>query len=92
MPYLGASNALCKDLIEKTPSLDSLHKLKVERIQRDFLWGGVALEKKIHLVNWKSVSSIWENGGLGIKILEMFNKALLSKWLWWFASEDKPLW
>ncbi|RVW28979.1 LINE-1 reverse transcriptase-like [Vitis vinifera] len=28
-------------------------RLRLERIQREFLWGGGALERKIHLVNWR---------------------------------------
>ena len=27
-------------------------KLRLEQIQRDFLWGGKALEKRSHLVKW----------------------------------------
>ena len=29
--------------------------LRLEKIQRDFLWGGRTLEKKIHLVKWSIV-------------------------------------
>ncbi|RVW58897.1 putative mitochondrial protein [Vitis vinifera] len=29
--------------------------LRLEKIQRDFLWGGGALERKSHLVNWDTV-------------------------------------
>ena len=28
---------------------------RLEKIQRDFLWGGGNLERKLHLVNWKTV-------------------------------------
>ena len=30
-------------------------KLRLEKIQRDFLWGGGNLERKLHLVNWETV-------------------------------------
>ena len=41
-------------------------KLRLEKIQMDFLWGGGNLEKKLHLVNWDTVCLSKEKGGLGI--------------------------
>ena len=37
--------------------------LRLERIQRDFLWGGEALERKPHLVYWSIVCLDKQNGG-----------------------------
>ena len=31
-------------------------KLRLEKIQRDFLWGEGNMERKLHLVNWDSLS------------------------------------
>ncbi|RVX00494.1 LINE-1 reverse transcriptase-like [Vitis vinifera] len=36
---------------------------RIEKIQRDFLWGG-SLEGKVHLINWKVVCSPKEEGGV----------------------------
>ncbi|RVW23965.1 hypothetical protein CK203_092088 [Vitis vinifera] len=43
-------------------------KLRLEKIQRDFLWGGGALEKRPHLVKWAVVCSHKKKGGLGLEI------------------------
>ena len=39
-------------------------KFRLEKIQRDFLWGGGSSERKIHLINWDSVCQSKEKGGL----------------------------
>ncbi|RVX06966.1 putative ribonuclease H protein [Vitis vinifera] len=67
-------------------------RLRLERIQREFLWGGGALERKIHLVKWELVCLEKDNGGLGVKSLSILNKALLCKWSWRFAMEREAFW
>ncbi|XP_034678940.1 uncharacterized protein LOC117909152 [Vitis riparia] len=67
-------------------------RLRLERIQRDFLWGGGALEKKPHLVRWDLVYLEKCNGGLEVKSLSIPNKALLCKWSWRFAIEREAFW
>ena len=54
-------------------------KKRLEKIQRDFLWGGGNLDRKIHSVKWNIVCSGKENGGLGIRSLSIVNRALLGK-------------
>ena len=48
---------------------------KIEKLQRDFLWGN----SKTHLVGWDKVCAPIAIGGLGIRKLTTFNKALLGK-------------
>jgi hypothetical protein len=65
---------------------------RIEKLQRDFLWGGLENEHKFHLVNWQQVCSPIQEGGLGIRKVAVFNKALLGKWLWRYATEPMALW
>ena len=65
---------------------------RLERIQRQFLWGGSDLVKKVSLVSWATVCTEKRKGGMGIKSLSKMNKALLSKWNWRFANDRNSLW
>jgi hypothetical protein len=67
-------------------------KKRLEKIQRDFLWGGVGDEFKFHLVNWSKICMTKEARGLGVRNLIHFNQALLGKWLWRFANEEEAWW
>ena len=53
---------------------------RIEKLQCDFLWGGVGEEFKYHLVKWSKVCSPLLAGGLGLRKLVDFNRALLGKW------------
>jgi hypothetical protein len=54
---------------------------RIEKIQWDFLWGGMNDEAKFHLVEWEKVCFPIDEGGLEIRNLRRFNQALLGKWL-----------
>jgi hypothetical protein len=55
--------------------------LRLEKLQRDFLWSGLGTEEKFHLVSWPKICEPVCRGGLAIKNLQSFNQALLGKWL-----------
>ena len=42
--------------------------MRLERIQRDFLWGGGSLDKKPHLVKWDTVCSDKKTGAWVLKV------------------------
>jgi hypothetical protein len=65
---------------------------RIEKLQRDFLWGGVGEEFKYHLVRWSKVCSPLSEGGLGLRKLVDFNRALLGKWLWRYGHEREAWW
>ena len=50
---------------------------RLEKIRRDFLWGGGNLDHKPHLVKWATVCTDKKFGGLGFRGLYKLNKALL---------------
>jgi len=51
---------------------------EITKLQRKFLWDNICKVK--------------DEGGLGIKRIELFNKALLAKWLWRLGSTKYGLW
>jgi len=63
----------------------------IEKLPRDFLWGGMGEEFKYHLVSWAKVCTPISKGGLGIRNL-VFNRVLLGKWLWRFGRERDAWW
>jgi hypothetical protein len=65
---------------------------RLETFQRDFLWDGIGDEAKFHLVNWKKICTRIKMGGLGVRNLLQFNRALFGKWLWRYALEREALW
>ena len=66
--------------------------LLLDKLNRDFLWGNRANQKKIHLVKWDDVCLPKMNGGLGIKKMKVMNQVLLAKAGWRLLQNDSGLW
>ncbi|GAU48412.1 hypothetical protein TSUD_99270 [Trifolium subterraneum] len=65
----------------------------IVRIQRNFLWGGMAgVKDKIPWVSWKDVCRPKSEGGIGVRDLKWFNVSLLAKWRWRLLRVDDLLW
>ena len=67
-------------------------RIRLEKIQREFLWGDVEGRRRIHLVRWTAICKDKKYGGLGLRHLKDFNHALLRKWLWRFPLESESFW
>ena len=65
---------------------------RLTSIQRNFLWGGGAEGKKIAWVAWDQVCVPRDKGGLGIKAIKDFNRALLIKWKWQLFQQTDQFW
>jgi len=64
----------------------------IESIFNCFFWGGCEEFRKISWINWDTICSKKENGGLGVLRIQEFNLALLGKWCWQMRVENKSLW
>ena len=67
-------------------------RLRLEKIQREFLWGDMEERRKIHLVRGAVICKDKRHGGLGLRYLKDFNHVLLGKWLWRFPIERESFW
>ncbi|KAB1210543.1 hypothetical protein CJ030_MR6G010839 [Morella rubra] len=84
----GGRVTLIKSILVNLPTyflslfpLSSSVACRLEKLQRDFLWGSNENVHKFHLLKWDKVCCPIRNGGLAIRRLTTFNKALLGKWL-----------
>ncbi|KAJ0511446.1 putative RNA-directed DNA polymerase [Helianthus annuus] len=65
---------------------------KLEKLRRDFLWGGSDAINKMHWVRWENVTKPIASGGLGLGSLKDMNSGLLAKWAWRYKTEAGRLW
>jgi len=64
----------------------------IESLLNNFFLRGSEDRTKITWINWKTVCSKKEFGGLGVRRLKEFNVALLGKWYWRLLVDREGLW
>nr|GEY62813.1 hypothetical protein [Tanacetum cinerariifolium] len=64
----------------------------IEKLMRDFLWNFGVFKRGKSLINWKSVCKMKVKGGLGIKSLDSWNIALMSKHIWNVITNKESMW
>ncbi|XP_058784295.1 uncharacterized protein LOC131659071 [Vicia villosa] len=65
---------------------------EIRSIQSSFLWNGSEDKRTIHWVRWDTVCKERDEGGLGVKNVEVVNLALLSKWKWRILTDEEAVW
>ncbi|KAL4575833.1 hypothetical protein LXL04_011920 [Taraxacum kok-saghyz] len=64
----------------------------IEKVFKGFLWTGGDLKKGKAKVAWKMVCRPTEEGGLGIRDLQTWNEALLTRQIWRLFTVKDSLW
>lgn len=64
----------------------------INALIRKFLWGKVGKDRYLSLISWEKVCRKYEDGGLDIRDIKLFNKALLKKMTWQVAAKQDRLW
>lgn len=62
---------------------------KLRSLQCSFFWGSDEHSRNMAWIRWEEVCRPKKDGGLGIKNLQLFNSALLYKWVWRFYTESE---
>ncbi|XP_058198473.1 uncharacterized protein LOC131313995 [Rhododendron vialii] len=65
---------------------------EIEVMLRAFLWSGIHLKKIGAKVRWLEVCSPKAEGGLGLKSLQVWNKATMLRHLWALCKKEDTLW
>jgi hypothetical protein len=67
------------------------HK-KMDGVRSKFFWQGANEDFKYHMVRWEVVCRPKKFGGLGLINTFIFNKCLMTKWIWKIYSQRESLW
>lgn len=63
---------------------------RIESLMANFLWNDQG-ERRAHWINWNSICTPIDEGGLGFEKFDIIRRGLHAKLLW-LVLEDKSLW
>ncbi|CAA0833833.1 Unknown protein [Striga hermonthica] len=97
IPYLMFADDLLLFMEASTDQVDVLNEVLSilshnSGFESKFIWGSSQSVRKVHLVNWSSLCTPKEKGGLGLKNQRRMNMALLMKLGWGLLSKLEALW
>ena len=64
----------------------------IDKMTRNFIWGGSNNKRGMHLVNRTKITKPKASGGLGIRTASDMNMALIGKLAWRFLTEHEKVW
>ena len=76
----------------QTTSLPIGINMKIDKACRKFIWSGTSNQQRMSMVSWDTLCKPKAYGGLGLKELNVMNKALLMKLSWRIISAKDSLW
>ena len=89
---IKSSSGAIPDYVMQGALLPSKVCKEIDRENRNFLWGSTPEKRKMHLVNWDTVTWPKDHGGLGILETRPRNLALIAKLNWKLLYEDHSPW
>lgn len=60
--------------------------------QRNFAWGSTSEKKKMHLINWSTITLPKKEGGLGIQRAIIKNESMITSMAWRYNQHQTKLW
>jgi hypothetical protein len=65
---------------------------QAHKLQRSFIWGDSESNRHFHAINWNTITQPKRLGGLGLRRLDMMNKACIMKLGWNLQQGSNDLW
>ena len=65
---------------------------ELDKLNQNFLWGDTIEKKKVHLLNWKTITQAKKDGDLGLKRSKSQNLALLASKAWKLHFSTGEVW
>ncbi|CAN1743715.1 Putative ribonuclease H protein At1g65750 [Linum perenne] len=64
----------------------------IDRLIRNFVWGSTDETRKVHLIVWERICTPKDDGGLGLKMARLLNRAYMIKLAFTFFQDHDRLW